>query len=252
MHFLVPAAAYLTGLPAILWATLHPYLLTARAFEPAQVPGLLSGMGVVNTVSVFAYSTALSRVAGLKHRRNAVVAFVFAWVAVLLVVVGYVLNSYLDWPTGAMVDAGLVVWILSFASALYFIYLGAKDVVGRGRRSHERFAAFAEHPPASRFGVPFIDRVIALSARARGHVNYPFLLIHDIDSPGLSIAAAFVRRAITYRNFVMPGLDPGIHAVPCRRPLDFAHIIAVPRFRLRPEEPRGCPRIKSGEGQARP
>ena len=82
--------------------TLGPLLHTARPLQPSEIPGLLSGMGVVNTVAVFAYSTVLGRVAGVKHRRNAVLAFVFAWVAVVLVVLGYVLNSYAELQTGAL------------------------------------------------------------------------------------------------------------------------------------------------------
>ncbi len=193
----------ITAEVAEIWASAAPWLRTHGPFPHSEVPGLLSGMGVVNTVAVFVYTTVLGRVAAVRHRRNAVITFGCAWLAVALVVAGYVLNSYLAWETGLFVDIGLLVWVASFGMALYFIRVGSRDVVGSGTRSFERITPFSDTSRTARFGVGFIDTVIDQTVKERGHVTFPVLLVHDIGSPGLRIAASYVRAGLSAHESVV-------------------------------------------------
>lgn len=141
-----------------LWAAAAALVSTPLA--SAEIPGLLSGMGVINTVAVFAYSSALNRVSGIKYRRRAATAFIAAWAATAMVVLAYVLHSYFDLQTGALVDAGLLLWILSFPAVLVLIYLGARDAVGRGTSPSERDPGFLHRFGVADFGIEAIDCVI--------------------------------------------------------------------------------------------
>ena len=189
---------------------LTPYLTSATAFESSQVPGLLSGMGVINTVAVFAYANALNRVAGVKYRRRAAAAFVAAWAAIALVVLAYVWHSYFGGETAVLVDIGLVLWILSFPSVLLLIFLAARDSVGRGGTRAERDPGFRDRFAQADFGVDVIDGTIRRALQSGCRVTYPFLLIHDIGSPGLRVAARFAQaglrgnEAVVYLTFSRP------------------------------------------------
>ena len=61
--------------------------------QQVQIPGLLSGMGVINTVAAFAYSSALNCISGVKYRRLAALALFASWFASLMLVIAYVLES---------------------------------------------------------------------------------------------------------------------------------------------------------------
>jgi hypothetical protein len=175
--------------------------------EPAQIPSLLSAVGLINTVVSFAYSSALNRIAGIGYRRTVAVAMFGAWFAMLCLVLAYVLTQIFDhaWPviSATLVLGGLGIWLLSFPTVLLSIYLASRDTVGRGSTIAERGWSFADHSAEANFGVPALDEAIRRATAAGLRVTYPFLLIHDIDSPGLRLADRFVRAALRAREAIV-------------------------------------------------
>ncbi len=169
--------------------------------QQAQIPSLLGTMGVINTVAAFAYSSALNRISGVRYRRLAALALFASWFATLMLVIAYVLESATatKGTGGILVNAGLVLWILSFSVVLVCIYLASRTAVGRGRGRAERVDAFEPCEAWPDFGVPAIDHAIERAAAYGNRVHYPFLLLHDIDSPGLAVV----------RRFVLAGLRAG-------------------------------------------
>jgi len=175
----------------------------AATWQLGHVPSFLSAMGVLNTVLVFVYSTVLNRVATLKRRAWVPLLFLALVLAMGCLIVAYIFGASLGGSVDAiLVDLGLGVWIVSFASIMVIARSATVSSVHR-EKPLSKAVSFADRSANADFGVEAIDRAIAAAVKLERSVSFPVLVIHDLESPGLRVATSYLKEALTRNEGVV-------------------------------------------------
>ncbi|HEY6236949.1 MAG TPA: hypothetical protein VIW69_17740 [Candidatus Elarobacter sp.] len=181
------------------------------AQDAKDVPAFLSAMGIANTMATFVFTSTLAKVAASKFRRRASFGIVLSWAAMVVAGSNYVFTPALFGVKTVLLDAGLLIWVLSFWILSTVVGRIANTTVNSGISwRKEQVLTFTSTFDEPNFGVPLIDAAIRRTRTFGTRIHYPFLLVHDIDSPGLLFARAFVKagldagEAVIYFSFSRP------------------------------------------------
>ena len=181
------------------------------AQDVKDVPAFLSAMGIANTMATFVFASTLAKVSASRLRRWVTAAIFLSWLSMVVAGLNYVLTLTLFGLKTVLLDAGLLIWLVSFIILSIVIFKIANTAVNsRISWRKERALTFTPTFDEPNFGVPLVDAAIRRTRSFGTRIHYPFLLIHDIDSPGLRIARAFFKAgldagdAVIYFSFSRP------------------------------------------------
>lgn len=167
-------------------------------------------MGVANSLGTFAFSVVAARVSTVGYRSLASLGICLAWVSMILAGLNYIFDVKVFGVSGLLLYGGLILWFLSLLIVSLVLYRASASSVSNGSTRSEKRLQFNTDFSTPNFGVPFIDDCISRAIENRIDIYYPFLVVHDRDSPGFEIGLKFVTagikngEAVVYLSFSRP------------------------------------------------
>jgi hypothetical protein len=180
--------------------------------DPKDVPGFLQAMGIANTMATFVFANALTKVSATSSRRLATVAIALSWISMIVAGLNYVVTMQVFGSKTGLLDLGLLLWLGSFVTMSILIFRIANQAVNTRITWHDELELNLPKSAFDKpdFGVPLVDDAIRRTRSFGTHIHYPFLFIHDENSPGLAVtrqfAAAGIKagEAVVYFSFSRP------------------------------------------------
>jgi hypothetical protein len=173
--------------------------------DPKDVPGFLQAMGIANTMATFVFANALTKVSATTSRRLATVAIALSWVSMMVAGLNYVITMQFFGSKMGLLDVGLLLWLGSFVAMSILVFRIANRAVNTRITWQDELELNLPKSDFDEpdFGVPLVDDAIRRTRSFGTRIHYPFLLIHDENSPGLAITRQFAAAGIKAGEMVI-------------------------------------------------